>query len=193
VTTRAKGGLGIGLALVREIATLHGGRVEAYSEGVGKGARFSVWLPLVGQDGAGPVAGHDAAAAGIAGVRILVVDDAEDVVTTCKALLELHGALVTEATSGQQALGLLADADIDLLVSDISMPGMDGYALLEAVRAMPRHAGLPAIAVSGLARPADIARARAAGFDAHVAKPMSIERLMDIIAELLAARRTAAS
>jgi two-component system CheB/CheR fusion protein len=172
---------------------LHGGRVEAYSEGVGKGARFSVWLPLVGQDGAGPVAGHDAAAAGIAGVRILVVDDAEDVVTTCKALLELHGALVTEATSGQQALGLLADADIDLLVSDISMPGMDGYALLEAVRAMPRHAGLPAIAVSGLARPADIARARAAGFDAHVAKPMSIERLMDIIAELLAARRTAAS
>ncbi|KGF83116.1 chemotaxis protein [Massilia sp. JS1662] len=192
VTTRAKGGLGIGLALVREIATLHGGRVEAFSEGPGKGARFSVWLPLVGEGGAGPVAEKDAAGARIAGVRILVVDDAEDVVATCKALLEMHGALVTGATSGAQALEILADSDVDLLISDISMPEMDGYALLKAVREMPRHARLPAIAVSGLARPSDVARARAAGFDAHVGKPMSVERLMEMIGELLAARRTAA-
>ena len=190
VTTRAKGGLGIGLALVREIATLHGGRVEAFSGGVGKGARFSVWLPLLAQDGGVAVAGKCATAEGIAGVRILLVDDAEEVVTTCKALLEMHGALVTGATSGPQALEILAGADVDVLVSDISMPGMDGYALLQAVRAMPRHARLPAIAVSGLARPSDIARAGAAGFDAHVGKPMSVEQLTEIICNLLAVRQT---
>jgi two-component system CheB/CheR fusion protein len=193
VTTRAKGGLGIGLALVREIVTLHGGRVEAFSEGAGKGARFSVWLPLLGQDSGVPVAGKCMAAAGIAGVRILLVDDAEEVVTTCKALLEMHGALVTGVTSGPQALEILADGDVDVLISDISMPGMDGYALLQAVRAMPRHAALPAVAVSGLARPADIARARAAGFDAHVGKPMSMERLTEIICDLLAIRQAASA
>jgi two-component system CheB/CheR fusion protein len=193
VTTRAKGGLGIGLALVREITTLHGGRVEAFSEGVGKGARFSVWLPLLGRDGGLPLAGKGTVAAGIAGVRILLVDDAEDVVVTCKALLEMHGAFVTGAASGPQALEILADSDVDLLMSDISMPGMDGYALLKAVREMPRHAALPAIAVSGLARPSDIARARAAGFDAHVGKPMSVERLTEIIRDLLAVRRAASA
>ena len=185
VTTRAKGGLGIGLALVREIVTLHGGRVEAFSEGPGKGARFSLWLPLAD----GPAGGSDAClngpGHGIAGVRILLVDDVEDVVTTCQALLEMHGAVVIGATGGRQALELLDGHDIDLLVSDISMPGMDGYALLRAVRALPRFATLPAIAVTGLARQADIAQARACGFNAHVGKPMSVERLTEIIGDLL--------
>jgi two-component system CheB/CheR fusion protein len=126
-------------------------------------------------------------------VRILLVDDAEEVVATCKALLEMHGALVTGATSGTQALEILAGSDVDVLISDISMPGMDGYSLLQAVRAMPRHSALPAIAVSGLARPADIARARAAGFDAHVGKPMSVERLTEIICDLLAVRQAASA
>ena len=185
VTTRAKGGLGIGLALVREIVTLHGGRVEAFSEGAGKGARFSVWLPLAqagvtraDEDQGGP-------RRDIAGVRVLLVDDVEDVVTTCRALLEMHGAVVTGATSARQALAILADTDVDLLVSDISMPEMDGYALLKAVRAQPRHAHLPAIAVSGLAREKDIAQARAAGFDAHLGKPLSVEQLTAIIRGLL--------
>ena len=192
VTTRAKGGLGIGLALVREIVTLHGGRVEAFSEGLGKGARFTVWLPLaavgtVRRDGAGSGTGQD-----IAGVRILLVDDVEEVVTTCQALLELHGAVVTGATSGAQALAILGEGDVDLLISDISMPGMDGYALLKAARALPRYARLPAIAVSGLARDKDIAQARASGFDAHLGKPLSVERLTGIIRHLLPARQAAA-
>jgi two-component system CheB/CheR fusion protein len=192
VTTRAKGGLGIGLALVREIVTLHGGRVEAFSEGVGKGARFTVWLPQMNGHAAAPVAAGPDVAQNIAGVRILLVDDVEDVVMTCQALLEMHGAVVTGATSGPQALEVLAAQEIDLLVSDISMPGMDGYALLAAAHAMPRYARLPAIAVTGLARERDIAQARAAGFDAHVGKPMSIERLTDIICDLLPGRAGAA-
>ena len=188
VTTRAKGGLGIGLALVREIVTLHGGRVEAFSEGLGKGSRFSVWLPLTATGIHRPDDGHESSERDIAGVRILLVDDVEEVVTTCRTLLEMHGAVVTGATSGREALAILADHDIDLLISDISMPGMDGYELLKAVRALPRYARLPAIAVSGLAREKDIAQARAAGFDAHLGKPLSVERLTGIIRDLLPAK-----
>jgi two-component system CheB/CheR fusion protein len=187
VTTRATGGLGIGLALVREIVTMHGGRVEAFSEGVGKGARFSVWLPLLDHGGCGAAA-DGAVHEGIAGVRILLVDDVEDVVTTCQTLLEMCGAVVTAVTSGRAALAFLAENDVDLLVSDISMPEMDGYALLAAVRALPRHAALPAIAVTGLGSQADLARERTAGFDAHVGKPMSVERLTEIIRDLVPAR-----
>jgi two-component system CheB/CheR fusion protein len=185
VTTRAKGGLGIGLALVREIVTLHGGQVEASSPGVGKGACFRVWLPLVDDSDAQTAHAEDCPGRDIAGVHILLVDDVEDVVTTCQTLLEMHGAVVTGVTSGQAALDVLEERDIDLLVSDISMPGMDGYALLRAARQLPRYARLPAIAVTGLAREKDIAHAREAGFDGHVGKPMSVERLTDIIRDIL--------
>lgn len=189
VTTRSKGGLGIGLALVREIVMLHGGSVEAFSEGVGKGARFTVRLPLLNDHAPEQVPADDGVEQNIAGVRILLVDDVEDVVMTCQALLEMHGAVVTGVTSGQQALDVLADQEVDLLVSDISMPGMDGYALLKAARAIQRYTRLPAIAVTGLARERDIAQARETGFDAHVGKPMSVERLTDIIRDLLPGRR----
>jgi two-component system CheB/CheR fusion protein len=184
VTTRAKGGLGIGLALVREIMTLHGGRVEAASEGLGKGARFSFWLPLLAGDAArAPAAAgdkHD-----IQGIRVMLVDDVEDAVTVCKALLEMHGAEVSVATSAREALDVMAHHPVEVLVSDISMPEMDGYQLLAAVRRMPQYAQLPAIAVSGLAREQDIAAARAAGFSAHMGKPMSVERLVEVICDLL--------
>jgi two-component system CheB/CheR fusion protein len=191
VTTRAKGGLGIGLALVREIVNLHGGRVEAHSDGVGKGSRFSLWLPLTAEDGAQAAPAHDGLEQSLAGMCILLVDDAEDVVMTCQALLEMHGARVIGATSAQAALAILAERRIELLITDISMPGMDGYALLKAARQMPRYAGLPAIAVTGLTREKDIAMAREAGFDAHIGKPMSVERLTGIIRERLPARQGA--
>jgi two-component system CheB/CheR fusion protein len=191
VTTRTKGGLGIGLALVREIVGLHGGRVEAASEGIGKGARFTCWLPLLEESAAAGTGADDPVQAGIAGVRILLVDDVEDVVMVCKALLEIHGAQVEVATSGRQGLELLREIDVDLLISDISMPGMDGYEFLREVRKMPRYAHLPAIAVSGLAREKDVAMAREAGFAAHIGKPMSVERLAEIIRALLPARAQA--
>jgi two-component system CheB/CheR fusion protein len=190
VTTRARGGLGIGLAVVRDIVALHGGRVEAFSDGVGKGARFTVWMPLVETDAIAPVAEPGGPTHDIAGVRILLVDNAQDVVTACQALLEMQGAIVTGATSGAQALGVLAEAeaDVDVLVAEVSMPDMDGYALLKAARALPRHARLPAISMGGLAREKDVAAARASGYDAHLGKPLSVERLTGIIRELLDAR-----
>jgi two-component system, chemotaxis family, CheB/CheR fusion protein len=184
-TTRSKGGLGIGLALVHEIVALHGGRLEAASEGPGKGARFSVWLPLIKN----PSGAKDPAAteleATFAGRKILLVDDMEDVVAGFSALLESQGANVTGATSGREALALLEKGDFDLLISDISMPEMDGYAFLRQVRKMARHASLPAIAVTGMGRATDLAMAREAGFSAHIGKPMSLDRLTAIARELL--------
>jgi two-component system CheB/CheR fusion protein len=171
VTTRSTGGLGIGLALVREIVGMQGGRVEAYSEGVGKGARFSFWLPLL--DGQG---------------TLLVVDDKEEMLTSFKALLETGGATVFEASGALQGLEILARETVDLLISDISMPEIDGYAFLRRVRADPRLAGLPAIAVTGMQREHDIAQARAAGFSAQLGKPLSIDRLNTVVHELLPRR-----
>jgi two-component system CheB/CheR fusion protein len=188
VTTRSKGGLGIGLALVREIVALHGGRVEAASEGVGKGARFSLWLPLL--DGKAPLPHGDEGAAdeGMAGLRILLVDDMEEMLHSFKSLLEMSGAIVFEAAGASQGLEILAREHIDLLISDISMPEVDGYEFLRRVHAMPACANLPAIAITGMRRDSDIAQARAAGFSGHLGKPVSVERLSSIVRDLLPRR-----
>jgi two-component system CheB/CheR fusion protein len=188
VTTRAKGGLGIGLALVRELVALHGGRIEAHSEGIGKGARFTVWLPLIEHDGneLGNLPGD--AKLDIAGLRVLLVDDVEDAVLVMQSLLEMYGADVLVATSARQALEILGRENVELLVSDISMPDMDGYGLLREVRRLPRYATLPAVAVTGLGREQDIAAAREAGFSAHLGKPLSVDRLLNIIPGLLQPR-----
>ncbi|WP_036177302.1 CheR family methyltransferase [Massilia sp. 9096] len=184
VTTRAKGGLGIGLALVRELVSLHGGRIQVHSEGIGKGACFTVWLPLVEQDGDAVGGVPDDEQLDIAGLRVLLVDDVEDAVMIMQSLLEMYGAKVQVATSARQALDILLREDIELLVSDISMPDMDGYGLLREIRKMPRYAGLPAVAVTGLGREQDIAAAREAGFSAHLGKPLEVERLLSIISGL---------
>ena len=188
VTTRSKGGLGIGLALVREIVALHGGRVEAASEGIGKGARFSFWLPVLDRSAALPAGEHGAADDSLAGVRILLVDDMEDMLQVFKTLLETTGAVVFAATSAQQGLDILAREDVDLLISDISMPEVDGYEFLRRVHALPKYAKLPAIAITSMRRDTDIAQARAAGFSAHLGKPVSVERLNAIVNELLPKR-----
>jgi two-component system CheB/CheR fusion protein len=183
--TRAKGGLGIGLALVREIVALHGGRVEAASDGIGKGARFSFWLPLLDRSAALPPGGHGAADDSLAGLRILLVDDMDEMVQVFKTLLETTGATVHAATSAQQGLDVLAREEIDLLISDISMPEIDGYEFLQRVHAIPKYAKLPAIAITSMRRDTDIARTRAAGFAAHLGKPVSVDRLNAIVHELL--------
>jgi two-component system CheB/CheR fusion protein len=184
VTTRSQGGLGIGLALVRDILALHGGRVEAFSEGLGKGARLSFWLPLLDIEASAP---HDEPGAdeAMAALRILVVDDMRDMLDVFTSLLETSGATVFAATGALEALDILQHETVDLLISDISMPGIDGYELLRRVRANPCLADLPAIAVSGMQRENDIADANAAGFSAHLGKPISIEQLSAIVRRLL--------
>ncbi|WP_036249190.1 CheR family methyltransferase [Massilia sp. BSC265] len=191
-TTRSKCGLGIGLALVREIVTLHGGRIEAAYEGVGKGARFSIWLPVLDRvAGALPGEAIDAEAS-MVGLRILLVDDAEDMLQVFQSLLEVSGAVVFAAFSAAQGLEILAREDVDILISDIAMPDIDGYEFLRRVHAMPKYAKLPAIAITSMRRDTDIANARAAGFSAHLGKPVSVERLGAIVRDLLPSR-TAAS
>ena len=186
---RTRGGLGIGLALVREIVTLHGGRVEAYSAGLGKGARFSAWLPLLAVDAAQLAPAADTATQDVAGVRILFVDGAEDVVTACQALLELHGAIVAGVLDGRTALERLAAETFDVLVTDLGLRDMDVCELLKAARALPGYARLPAVAVGGLSFDRGAAQACAGGFDAHIGKPLSVERLAGLIRDLLQSGR----
>jgi two-component system CheB/CheR fusion protein len=184
VTTRSKGGLGIGLALVREIVELHGGRVEAASNGIGAGARFSFWLPL--QHVSTCPNGGDAGKAGACAehISVLLVDDSPDMVSAFQALLEMEGMMTHVATSAMEGLSVLKEKKVDLLITDLSMPEVDGFEFLKQVRALPGLAELPAIAVSGLARERDLMRAREAGFRAHLSKPISIDGLFKVISSL---------
>jgi PAS domain S-box-containing protein len=179
--TRKHGGMGIGLALVRQLADLHGGRVEAHSEGVGRGARFVVRLPLHTDS----ITTHTAATKRVAegeltGARILVVDDTNDSLDLLRILLTNKGAIIETALNGEEGLRAAESSDFDLILSDISMPGMDGYAFLRALREKPRHATTPAIALTGFGRPEDVEKARQAGFTTHLTKPLDFGTLVKL-------------
>jgi signal transduction histidine kinase/CheY-like chemotaxis protein len=182
--SRRHGGLGIGLSLVRQLVELHGGRVRAESEGTGKGSRFTVWLPILSPEaarvpGARPVAGA------LAGVHILVVDDSEDTLAMLYHLLKGAGAEVQTASSGAEALRQTESAGFDVILSDLSMPGMDGYELLRELKSRPKTAGVPVLAVTGFGQTEDVERTRAAGFSAHLAKPVQLARLVEAAREAI--------
>ena len=184
-STRMHGGLGIGLALVRQLVEMQGGRVSAESSGVGRGARFTVWLPLLGIPAETSGMPLTTTVAGeLAGVRILVVDDTPDTTEVMKAMLELAAAQVTTASSGAEALRLADRTDFDLILSDLSMPEMDGYELLRELRKRPRTSEVPAIALTGLGRSEDIKRARAAGYASHLTKPVPFDKLTTLVSEV---------
>lgn len=177
-TTRQYGGMGIGLALVKELVHSHGGRVEAESRGEGQGARFRVHFPVAHQQASPPK--EISAVRSLDGKRILLVDDAVETVEALSGLLASEGARVTSATSAAQALELVAGAAeaFHLIISDIGMPGMDGYALLAALRALKPTAATPAIALSGFTRPSDVNRALSAGFETHIRKPVAFDQFI---------------
>jgi two-component system CheB/CheR fusion protein len=180
--TKQYGGLGIGLALVRQLVELHGGRVAAESAGIGKGARFTVWLPLYNESSAsGPAASSQAADSELKGLRLLVVDDDPGTAEMMRTLLQMEGATVTTATSAAAALRLTEAADFDLLLSDVAMPVMDGYQLIQELRKRSRNAGIPAIALTGFSRTEDIQRAFAAGFSAYLKKPIEFDALIQTV------------
>ncbi len=208
-STRAHGGLGLGLAIVRHLVELHGGSVSVASDGVGRGATFSVRLPLGATRAAGaegevaPPAPSELAASGgsgggaslggesqLAGLSVLVVDDEPDARELLTAVLEHHGARVTVAAGVGEALDALAGAAPDVVVSDIGMPGADGYELVQRLRALAdqRLRATPAVALTGFARPEDGARAADAGFDAHMAKPVDPLALVEVIERIATVR-----
>lgn len=181
--TRRHGGLGIGLALVKQLVELHGGEVEACSDGLGRGARFTVRLPLYTMEAEQERAASSLVKAGteLPGANILVVDDSEDSLEMLRLLLTSEGATVTTAADGKEALELARRAEFDLIISDISMPGMDGYNFLRNLRTeMNRYLSIPAIALTGFGRDEDVERARQAGFTTHLTKPLDFEHLLQL-------------
>ncbi len=194
--TRGHGGLGIGLALVRHLVELHGGTVAVASEGVGLGSTFTVRVPIAPmriaeKTSLRPRTSHvehvsiptDTA---IEGLDVLVVDDEPDTREIVASILAHGRAEVRSAPNAEAALKMIEDSAPDVLVSDIGMPGMDGYELIARLRARrgDRSADIPAIALTAYAREADRARALAAGFDLHVAKPVAPEELTAAVARM---------
>jgi signal transduction histidine kinase/CheY-like chemotaxis protein len=189
-TTRRHGGLGLGLAIVRQLVELHGGTVEAQSLGEGQGARFAVRLPLASAK-ASTLPGHgqgDAADSATAepprltdlqGLSVLVVDDEPDARQLLAQLLQSCNASVQSAASVEQAFAALAKERVDAVVSDVAMPEADGFSLVRRLRAMPdgRLARLPTIALSAFTRQEDEQRALREGFDAYLPKPVDAARL----------------
>ena len=195
-TTRAHGGLGLGLAIVRHLVEAHGGTVEATSAGLGHGSTFAVLLPVAALSFARPrtsttaADGSTVAAAPptdegwttLDGLRLLIVDDEGDSLEMLRELLTAAGGQVTCATSAREALAAMdASGPFDLVVSDVGMPEIDGYGFIRRVRARTSGADVPAIALTAYARVADTALVLDAGFQEHIVKPVDSRRLVRAI------------
>ncbi len=197
-STRAHGGLGLGLAIVRHLVEMHGGIVEAESAGAGAGATFTVKLPLIAmrtaelaleQARVHPTARERVpfhCPPELAGLHILVVDDEEDTRNLVTAVLEKCAARVTATSSVAEAFALLKELRPDVLVSDLGMPKEDGYSLISRVRALPAEAGgrTPAVALTAYARVEDRLRVLRAGFQTHLPKPVEPAELVAVVANL---------
>ncbi len=199
-STRHARGLGLGLSIARQLVELHGGSIEAHSAGIGQGATFTVRFPR------SPVTGTpldtriysqaDAAVRldgepDLTGVRVLVVEDDDDARELIAKVLETQGATVTTASSAYEALAALDGVTVDVLLSDIEMPGTNGYDLITQLRRRPAARGgtVPAAALTAYARTEDRLRALRTGFQLHLAKPVQPSELVAVVSSL-AARRT---
>ncbi|HEY3519121.1 MAG TPA: GAF domain-containing protein [Gammaproteobacteria bacterium] len=175
------GGLGIGLALCRQLVELHGGAIEVRSEGLGSGSEFVVRVPLAAGacDEAEPPAAERSAASRRR--RVLVVDDNADAAATLRMVLELQGHEARAAFSGQAALDALAEFDAEVVLLDLGMPGMDGFEVAQRIRALPGGRDVLLVALTGWGQDDDRRRTAEAGFDEHLTKPVDAERLAALL------------
>jgi len=180
---RAEGGLGVGLTLVHSIVELHDGRVEARSEGSGRGSEFRIWLPLVAAKeqltGRGPKETEETRP-----LKILVVDDNVDSAELLSVLLETEGHKVVVGNSGPAAIDLAVRNVPDVALVDIGMPGMDGYEVARRMRASPQLKHMALVAVTGYGQQEDIEKSLEAGFDDHVVKPVDFETLKRVLRKI---------
>ncbi|MDH6220913.1 ATP-binding protein [Streptomyces pseudovenezuelae] len=176
-------GLGLGLAVVRTVVELHGGEITAHSEGPGKGASFTALLPTT--DTTAPQQPRPAPVrAAPRALSILIVKDNIDLAATYRTLLERQGHQVTAVHTGTDALNATESRPFDVVLCDLGLPDMDGYAIARALRSRPDGTDLRLIAVSGFSQGTDRALSRAAGFDAHLTKPLPLTDLLDLLEHL---------
>ncbi|KAM3091777.1 ATP-binding protein [Phormidesmis sp. 146-12] len=201
--TRNYGGLGLGLSIVRHLVELHGGIVTVESPGIGQGTTFTVKLPIRTEGlavneqtvstpelNSSEIAQHKDSAQlssipAIAGVRILVIDDDPDNLDIVCFLLRHDGAIVTAVSSPVSAIELISSQPFDLIVSDIGMAELDGYELMQRIRALPQGQNIPALALSAFVYREDQEKATQAGFQAYITKPVSPIELFTVLAQLL--------
>jgi CheY-like chemotaxis protein len=178
---RTQGGLGLGLALVKGLVELHGGLVEARSDGPGRGSGFCVLLPLAPAPAVGAAAAEAQEPAG--GRRVLVIEDNADTCASLALALGMTGHEVRTACNGKTGIAEAHQHKPDVVLCDIGLPDIDGYEVARTLRADDALRSTRLIALSGYARPEDEARAREAGFDAHVSKPPDLDELTRILSQ----------
>jgi PAS domain S-box-containing protein len=192
---RSRGGLGLGLALVKGLVELHGGEIRAHSDGLGRGAEFFVRLPLA-SEGVAAAKASRAGAVQRAGRRVLIIEDNMDAAESLREALEFGEHEVAVAYNGPDGLAKARQFQPEIVLCDIGLPGIDGYEVARTFRADDSLKGVFLVALSGYALPEDLQRASEAGFEKHLAKPPSLEKLEELLAQAPArstAKETAAS
>jgi CheY-like chemotaxis protein len=184
-TSRRHGGLGLGLAIADALAKMHGGKLEAQSQGVGHGASFTLRVDLALGGKVAPEA-VDQKVHSLQGLDVLIVEDSPDTLLLLSTIFRREGANVTTAASAAEALQSAVTKRPNIIVSDIGMPEVDGYQLLEQLRILPGLSDVPAIAISGYASEEDRERALAVGYLALVPKPVDLDALFTLIQDLKA-------
>lgn len=194
-TTRAYGGLGLGLSITRHLIEMHGGTVEAHSDGLGQGATFTIRLPILAvnisaADWEKKISAHEnptqAEQKILQGLRILIIEDDADSRQLISTVLTLQGSQVQSSSTPEEGFGLLRQLRPDVLICDIGLPGEDGYHLMERIRRLPPQEGglVPAIALTAYAAPRDRLAALSAGFQTHLPKPVQPEQLVAAVADI---------
>jgi CheY-like chemotaxis protein len=188
-SARDEGGLGIGLTLARSLVELHGGRIEVDSAGKGSGATFTIWLPAIERVPEPPETASQPSLTAGRVLKVLVVDDNEDSADSMAMLLEAEGHVVSKAYGAAEAVSVAPSFSPDLILLDLSMPLMSGYEAIPRLRRVVRNEALVVAAMTGFGLEEDRRRTEAAGFDAHLTKPVVLAELESVI-DLADARRS---